>query len=113
MITDNSSTKLRDIVLEVNEVLGLLMCHDIIKVYILIAPFEVVNNALVRQLLLDDEDVLEEFDDSLLYVKMIKLCNHGLLIFEVLFVLVNEGISFIDDVPNIIKHRAIIADVQR
>ena len=80
---------------------------------VFVTPLKVVNDPLVRQLFLDNEDVLEELDDALLDVKVIKLCNHGLLVFEVLFVLVNQRISLINDVSDVVEDRAIVADVQR
>ena len=81
MIRNYSATELRNVVLKVDEVLGLLMRDDIVEVNVLIAPFKVVDNALVCQFLLNDEQVLEEVDDPLVYVKVIKLGNHCFLVF--------------------------------
>ena len=59
MITDYSSAEFRNVVLEVNEILALLVSCHIVEMNVLVAPLEVMNNTLVRQLLLHDEDVLE------------------------------------------------------
>jgi len=48
---------------------------------IFVAPFEVVDDSLVCELLFDDKQILEKLDDSLVYVKMVKLGDHRLLIF--------------------------------
>jgi len=64
---------------------------------VLVTPFEVVDDALVSQLLLDNEDVLEEFYYSFVDVKMVELSDHCLLIFKVLFILVYQSIAFVND----------------
>jgi hypothetical protein len=58
-------------------------------VYVFVSPFEVVDYTLVGQFLFHNEKVLEEFSDALVNVKMVELCNHGFLVLEILFVLVN------------------------
>ena len=65
------------------------MRDDIVEVNVLVAPFKVVDNALVGQLFLHDENVLEEINDSFVYVKVVEFRNHRLLIFEVPFICVN------------------------
>ena len=112
MIADNCPAELGNIVLEVDEVLALLVRGNIVKVDVLITPLEVVDDALVRQLLLHDENVLEEVDDPLLDIKMIKLGNHRLLIFQIALVLIDQRISLIDHVPDIVKNGRIGAHVQ-
>ena len=54
---------------------------------VFIAPFEVVDNPLVCQLFFYYEQILEKFDDSLIYIEMVKLGDHCLLILEVLLLL--------------------------
>ena len=81
MITNNGTTELWNVVLEINQILALLVRNHIVKMNIFVTPFEVVDDAFVSQLLLDDKDILEEIIDALIDVKMIELCNHGLLIF--------------------------------
>jgi hypothetical protein len=49
-------------------------------VNVLIAPLEVVYNAFVSQLLLDNEQVLEKLNNPLVDVEVIELCNHCFLI---------------------------------
>ena len=112
MIADNCPAELGNIVLEVDEVLALLVRRNIVKVDVLVTPLEVVDDALVRQLLLHDENVLEEVDDPLLDIKMIKLGNHRLLIFQIALVLIDQRISLIDHVPDIVKNGRIGAHVQ-
>ena len=38
---------------------------------------------------------------------MIELCNHGLLILQVLFVLVNQRIPLVDDAANVVENLSI------
>ena len=103
VIADNGSAKLGDVVLKVNEVLALFVGYDIVEVNIFVTPFKVMNNAFVSELLLDNEDILEEVINTFVDVEMIKLCNHGLLVLQVSFVLVNEGIAFIDHTSQVLE----------
>jgi hypothetical protein len=112
MIAYHSSAKLGNVVLEVDQVLGLLVSHDIVEVNVLVAPFEVVDDALIRQLLLHYKDVLKELNDSLFNVEMVKLGDHRLLILGVLLVLVYQRVSFVDDVSNVVKDGAVVTDIQ-
>ena len=70
---------------------------------ILVSPFEVMDNAFISQLFLHDEYVLEKVNDPLVDIKVIKLSNHGLLIFQVTLVCVNQGIAFVDDTPDVVE----------
>jgi hypothetical protein len=47
MVRNHSTTELRDIVFEINQVFALLMSRNIIKMNIFITPFEVMNDPLV------------------------------------------------------------------
>ena len=88
------------------------MRGHIVEVDVLVAPLEVVDDALVSQLLLHDESVLEKVDDALLDVEVVELGDHGFLVFQVALILVNKGVPLIDDPSNIIKHSSISAHVQ-
>lgn len=79
---------------------------------VLVAPFEVVNDALVRQLLLHDEDVLKEVDNALIDVEVVELSNHRLLVLEVLLVEVDEGIAFVNYAADIVKGLCVAAPLQ-
>ena len=81
VIADNGSAELGNVDLKVNEVLALFVGYDIVEVYIFVTPFKIMNNALVCQLFLHYEKVLEKFSDSFVDVKVIELCNHSFLIF--------------------------------
>lgn len=112
VIANNCPTELGNIVLKVDEVLALLMRRNIVEVNVLVAPLEVMDDALVRQLLLHDENILEEVDDPLLNIKMIKLGNHRLLIFQIALVLIYQCIPLVDHVPDVVKNGRIGAHVQ-
>ena len=62
-----------------------------------------MDDAFVRQLFLHDEDVLEKVNDAFVDIKVIELSNHGLLVFQVTFVSVDQGISFVDDTPDVVE----------
>jgi hypothetical protein len=96
MVRHNRATELRDVRLKVNQILRLLKCLNIIKMDVFIAPFEVVDNPLVCQLFFHYEQILEKFDDSLIYIEMVKLGYHRLLILEILFIAVDQGIPLIN-----------------
>ena len=63
MVCNNGSTKLWNIAFEVDKVLALLESYDVVKVYIFIAPFEIVDNSFISKLLFDNEYILEELND--------------------------------------------------
>ena len=75
------------------------------------APLEVMDDALVRQFLLDDKNVLEKVNDSFFDIEMVELGDHSLLIFQVSLILINERISLVNDISNIVEHGAIVAHV--
>jgi hypothetical protein len=60
MVCDYSAAELRDVALEIHQVLRLLSRVDIIEVDVFVSPLEVVNYSLVGQLLLQNENVSEE-----------------------------------------------------
>ena len=103
MVGHHRSAELRNVVLEVHQVLALLVRDHIVEVNILVPPLEVVDNPLVGELFLDDKDVLKEINDSLIYVEMVEFRNHSLLVFQVSLILVDQSISFINDTSNVIK----------
>ena len=112
MVADNSAAKLGDVVLEVDQVLALLVCGDVVEVDVFVTPLEVVNDSLVRQLFLHDECVLKEVDDALFDVEVIELSDHCFLVLEVPLVLVDQGVALVDYVSNIVKDCAVRAVVQ-
>ena len=89
------------------------MSRHIIEVNIFVAPFEIMNYSLVRQLFLYYKDILKEINDSFFDVKMIEFSNHCFLIFKITFVLVDQSISFIDDISDIVKDGTICAFVKK
>lgn len=83
----------------------------IVKVNVLVPPLEVMDDALISQFLLDDKNVLEKVNDSFFDIEMVELGDHGLLIFQVSLILINERISLVNDISNIVEHGAIGAHV--
>ena len=79
------------------------MCDYIVKMNIFVAPLEVVDDALVSQLLLHNKQVLEEVDDSFVDVEVVKLGDHGFLVLQILLILINQRITFIDDTSDVVK----------
>ncbi len=103
MVCDYCATKFGNVTLEVNQIFGLLSCVDIVEVDIFVSPFKIVNNSFICKLLLEDKDILEEIQNALFYIKMIELGDHGLLIFKIPLVLVDQSISLVNDTANIVK----------
>jgi len=93
MVRDYCPAEIRNIVLKIYKVLALLVRDDIVEVDVLIPPLEVMDDSLVSQFLLHDEQVLEEVNDALVDVEMIEFRNHGFLVFEVLLVGVDVGVT--------------------
>lgn len=112
VIADNSSAKFRNVVFEINQILGLFMSGHIVKVNIFVTPFEVMNYTFISQFFLHNKYILEKVYDSLFDVKMIKFSDHSFLVFEVFFILINKSIPFIDDVSYIIKNSAVSTYIQ-
>ena len=79
------------------------MANDVVEVDIFVAPLKVVDDALIRQLLLHDEDVLEEVDDSFVDVKVVELGNHRLLVLQISLVLINQSVALVDDRSDVIE----------
>jgi hypothetical protein len=104
VVCDHCAAELGDITLEVNEVFRLLSCMNIIKVNVLVSPLKVMNYSFICEFFLENENVLKEFQDPLLYIKMIEFSNHSLLIFKVSLILVDQCIPLIDDTANVIKY---------
>ena len=63
---------------------------------VLVTPLEVMDDALISELLLNNEDVLEEVNDSLFDVKMVEFSNHSLLVLKVLLVGIDQGVPLIN-----------------
>jgi hypothetical protein len=104
MVCDYCAAELGDITLEVNEVFGLLSSMNIIKVNVLVSPLKVMNDSFIREFFLEDENILKEFQDSLLYIKVIEFSDHSLLIFKVSLILVDQCIPLIDYTANVIEY---------
>ena len=79
---------------------------------VLVPPFKIVNDPLIGQLLLNDKYVLEKVNDPFLNIKMIELSNHRFLILQIPLVLINQGISFINYIPDVVEYCCIGAHVQ-
>ena len=71
---------------------------------VLVSPLKVVNDPLVSEFLFKDEDVLEEFQDSLFNIKVIKFSDHSLLVFEIPLILVYQSIPLVNDTADIIEN---------
>ena len=112
MVTDDGTAKLGNVVLKVYQVFGLLVGNHIIKMDVLVTPLKVVDNPLVCQLLLHYKQVLEEVDDALVNIEVIKLSNHCLLVLEVLLVSIDKCIPLINDTPNVVEHLGIGISLQ-
>jgi len=96
VIADHSSAELGDVVFEVYQVLALLVRYDIVEVDVFVAPFEIMNNSFVCQLFFDNENVLEEIIDALIDVEVVELGDHGLLVFQVALIRIDQCITFVD-----------------
>ena len=107
VVTHDSSTEFRNVVLEIDQVLALFVRDHIVEMDVLVTPFEVMYDALVRKFLLHYEQVLEKLNYPLVDIKVIKLSNHGLLILKILLVLVYQGISLVDNATDVIEHLSV------
>ena len=87
------------------------MCCHIVEMNILISPFKIVDDALVRQLILNNKNILEEVNNPFLDIEVVELGNHCLLVLKISFILVDESISFIDYVSYIVKDCDVLAHV--
>lgn len=87
-----------------------MRCH-IVEMNILISPFKIVDDALVRQLILNNKNILEEVNNPFLDIEVVELRNHCLLVLKISFILVDESISFIDYVSYIVKDCDVLAHV--
>lgn len=83
------------------------MSHYIVEVNIFIAPLEVMNDPLIGKLFLHYENVLEELNNPFINVKVVKFSNHGLLVLQVEFILINKCITLINNVSNVVKEGSI------
>ena len=104
MVCNHCATELGDITLEVNQIFGLLSCVNIIEVNVFVSPLKVMNDSFIREFFLQNENVLKEFQDPLLYIKVIEFSDHSLLIFKVSLILVDQRIPLIDYTANVIEY---------
>ena len=80
---------------------------------VLVSPLKVMDDSLVCELLFYDKNVLEKVNDPLFDVKMIKFCYHSLLVLQVLFICVDQGIPFVNHTSNVVKYRCISASLEQ
>lgn len=104
MVGNHCATELGDITLKVNEVFRLLSGMNIIEVNVLVSPLKVMNDSFIREFFLENENILKEFQDPLLYIKVIEFSDHSLLIFKVSLILVDQRIPLIDDTAYVIEY---------
>jgi hypothetical protein len=112
MITHHRPAKLWNIIFEVNEVFRLLVCCYVVKMNVFVAPFEIMNYPFISKFFLDNKCILKEVNDSFLDIEMVELRNHCLLVFKISLILVNQRISFINYISNIIENSTICAYIK-
>ena len=88
MISNNCSTKFRNIVVEVDQIFRLFVGLNIVEMNIFITPFKVMNYSLISQFFLNYENILEKINYSFFDVKVIEFCYHSFLIFQIGLILV-------------------------
>lgn len=111
VVSDNSTAEFRNVVVKVNQVLRLLMTLNIIEMDVFVPPFEVVDNPLICQFFLYNEDVLKEINNSFVDIKMVKLCNHCFLTFQIHFVLADKSISVVDHISDVVENLDVVVSV--
>ena len=77
---------------------------NIIEVNVLVSPLKVMNNPFVSEFFLEDENVLKEFQNSFLYIKVIKFSDHSLLVFKISLILVDQSIPLVNNTANVVKY---------
>jgi len=96
VICDDCSTEFGNVLVEINKEFRLFAIDDIVEVNVLVAPFEIVNDSSVCQLLLHDEKVLKEFDNVLFDVNMRIFRNHCCFLRpKILLIFLNQNLSII------------------
>ena len=103
MIRHNRPAKLRNIAFKIDEVLGLLSVHHIVKVDVFVTPLEVVNDSLVSQLFLHNEQILEKLNDSLVHVVVVEFSNHDFLVFQGFLVLVDQSVALVNHRSDVLE----------
>ena len=104
MICNNCATEFGNVTLKVNQIFGLLSCMNIIEVNVLVSPLKVMNNPFVSEFFLEDENVLKEFQNSFLYIKVIKFSDHSLLVFKISLILVDQSIPLVNNTANVVEY---------
>ena len=89
------------------------MRDHIVEMNVLVAPFEVMDNALVSQLFLHNENVLEEIDDSLIDIEMVELSYHSFLVLQVSLICVDECVSFVDHTSDAVSYTHLTLPTKR
>jgi hypothetical protein len=77
---------------------------NIIEVNVLVSPLKVMNNPFVSEFFLEDENVLKEFQNSFLYIKVIKFSDHSLLVFKISLILVDQSIPLVNNTANVVEY---------
>lgn len=103
MVCDHCAAKFGDVTLEVNQIFGLLSCVHVVEVNIFVSPLKIVNDPFIGELLLEDKDILEEVQNALFNIKVIELSDHGLLIFKIPLILVDQSVSLVNDAADVVK----------
>lgn len=104
MICNHCATEFGNVTLKVNQIFGLLSCMNIIEVNVLVSPLKVMNNPFVSEFFLEDENVLKEFQNSFLYIKVIKFSDHSLLVFKISLILVDQSIPLVNNTANVVEY---------
>jgi hypothetical protein len=104
MICNHCATEFGNVTLKVNQIFGLLSCMNIIEVNVLVSPLKVMNNPFVSEFFLEDENVLKEFQNSFLYIKVIKFSDHSLLVFKISLILVYQSIPLVNNTANVVEY---------
>ena len=104
MICNHCATEFGNVTLKVNQIFGLLSCMNIIEMNVLVSPLKVMNNPFVSEFFLEDENVLKEFQNSFLYIKVIKFSDHSLLVFKISLILVDQSIPLVNNTANVVEY---------
>ena len=105
MICHYSSTEFWNVFVKIHQKFRLLSINYIIKMNVFVAPFKIMNDSSICELLFHDEEILKEFSNVFFDVYMRVLSYHcSLLITKILLVFLNQYLSIIYDVSNIIKN---------
>jgi len=80
VISDNSSAKFRNVLVEIHQKFWLLSIYYIIEMNVFIAPFKVMNDSSIGKFLFHDEKILKELSYVFFNVNMGVLSYHSCLL---------------------------------